>query len=142
VAPPFDAVHVANFKPALEAMTETWTEIERIANDQPPTFGDRVNQQALDRAYTIYGVRRRERRRLPGGRAPGRTSSPSSTTASRRTLTRIAAAYDSRMSAVGSSAAPDVEYTTVRAGAARYAAKSAWPRSISVALRSSAERAG
>ena len=43
-APPFDAVHVADFKPALETgMTETWTEIERIANDpQPPTFANTI----------------------------------------------------------------------------------------------------
>jgi len=62
-APPFDAVHVADFKPALETgMTETWTEIERIANDpQPPTFANTIaaleaTGRALDRAYTIYSI--------------------------------------------------------------------------------------
>jgi peptidyl-dipeptidase Dcp len=61
--PPFDAVHVADFKPALETgMTETWAEIERIANDpQPPTFANTIaameaTSRALDRAYIIYSI--------------------------------------------------------------------------------------
>jgi len=61
--PPFDAVHVADFKPALETgMAETWAEIERIANDpQPPTFANTIaaleaTSRALDRAYIIYSI--------------------------------------------------------------------------------------
>ncbi|HYY58741.1 MAG TPA: M3 family metallopeptidase [Pyrinomonadaceae bacterium] len=61
--PPFDRVKVADFKPALEAgMTETLSEIERIANNtEAPTFENTIAAMeragsTLDRVSTIYGV--------------------------------------------------------------------------------------
>ncbi|HEX2121554.1 MAG TPA: M3 family metallopeptidase [Thermoanaerobaculia bacterium] len=61
--PPFDAVRVADFKPALEAaMAENLAEVERIANDPaPPTFQNTIaalerTGRTLDRVGTIYGV--------------------------------------------------------------------------------------
>ncbi|HEX8144143.1 MAG TPA: M3 family metallopeptidase [Pyrinomonadaceae bacterium] len=61
--PPFDRVQVAHFKPALEAgMTETLSEIERIAHDPAaPTFENTIAAMeragsTLDRVTTIYGV--------------------------------------------------------------------------------------
>ncbi|HEV2915126.1 MAG TPA: M3 family metallopeptidase [Pyrinomonadaceae bacterium] len=61
--PPFDRVRVADFKPVLEAaMTETLSEIERIANNpEAPTFENTIVAMeragsTLDRVSTIYGV--------------------------------------------------------------------------------------
>jgi peptidyl-dipeptidase Dcp len=61
--PPFDAVRVADFKPALEAgMAQTLAETERIAaNPEPATFGNTIaalesTGRALDRATSIYNI--------------------------------------------------------------------------------------
>jgi peptidyl-dipeptidase Dcp len=61
--PPFDAVRVADFEPALETgMARTLDEIERIAaNREPATFANTIaalesTGRALDRATTIYNI--------------------------------------------------------------------------------------
>jgi peptidyl-dipeptidase Dcp len=61
--PPFDRVHVADFKPALEAsMAENLSEVERIANDSaPPTFENTIVAleragRSFDRVTTVYGI--------------------------------------------------------------------------------------
>ena len=61
--PPFDRVHVADFKPALEAgMAENLADVDRIAKDPAaPTFENTIvalerSGQTLDRVQTIYGV--------------------------------------------------------------------------------------
>ncbi|MBA3805463.1 MAG: M3 family metallopeptidase [Acidobacteria bacterium] len=61
--PPFEHVKVADFKPALEAaMTESLSEIERIANNTAaPTFENTIaamerTGSTLDRVQTVYGV--------------------------------------------------------------------------------------
>jgi peptidyl-dipeptidase Dcp len=61
--PPFDAVRVAEFKPALESgMAQTLAEIERIAaNREPATFENTIaalesTGRALDRATAIYNI--------------------------------------------------------------------------------------
>ncbi len=61
--PPFEHVKVADFKPALEAaMSESLSEIERIANNTaPPTFENTIAAMeragsTLDRVQTVYGV--------------------------------------------------------------------------------------
>src|SRR6185503_10198664 len=61
--PPFDKVHVADFKPALEAgMAENLADVDRIAkNSEAPTFENTIVAleragQTLDRVQTIYGV--------------------------------------------------------------------------------------
>jgi peptidyl-dipeptidase Dcp len=61
--PPFDAVKVEHFRPALEAaMAEQLAEVDRIANDTaPPTFENTLaalerSGDAMDRVSSIYGV--------------------------------------------------------------------------------------
>jgi peptidyl-dipeptidase Dcp len=61
--PPFEAVQVADFKPALEAaMGDNLAEIDRIANDAaPPDFDNTLlalerSGRTLDRVTAIYGV--------------------------------------------------------------------------------------
>jgi peptidyl-dipeptidase Dcp len=61
--PPFDKVHVADFKPALEAgMAENLADVDRIAKTAAaPTFENTIVAleragQTLDRVQTIYGV--------------------------------------------------------------------------------------
>ena len=61
--PPFDAISVSDFKPALEAaMAEELAEVDRIASDPaPPTFENTIaalerTGRKLDRVTTAYGV--------------------------------------------------------------------------------------
>jgi peptidyl-dipeptidase Dcp len=61
--PPFDAVKVEHFQPALlAAMAEQLREVEAIANDKhPPTFENTVaalerSGRTLDRVTTLYGI--------------------------------------------------------------------------------------
>ncbi|MEO6655266.1 MAG: M3 family metallopeptidase [Pyrinomonadaceae bacterium] len=61
--PPFDKVHVSDFKPALEtAMAENLAEIDSItANTEAPTFENTIaalekTGHTLDRVSTIYGI--------------------------------------------------------------------------------------
>ncbi len=61
--PPFDAVKVADIKPALEtAMAQNLAEIQKIAdNSAPATFENTIPEmersgQALDRVITVYGI--------------------------------------------------------------------------------------
>src|ERR1700758_188446 len=61
--PPFDKVHVQDFKPALEsAMAENLAEVERVAlNPAPPTFDNTIVAleragRTLNRVSAVYGV--------------------------------------------------------------------------------------
>lgn len=61
--PPFDKVHVADFKPALEsAMAENLAEIDKIANNSAaPTFENTIAElerggSMLERVSTIYSI--------------------------------------------------------------------------------------
>ena len=61
--PPFDKVHIAHFKPALEAaMAENLKEIDNIANNSAtPTFENTIAEMEragsrLERVSTVYGI--------------------------------------------------------------------------------------
>jgi len=109
--PPFDAVKVADVKPALEAgMAEQLAEIEKIASDPaPPSFDNTIaalerTGRTLDRVSTIYGVwsttmNGPEFQQIEREMAPKIAAFEDQITQNAKLFARIAAVYDARDSA-------------------------------------------
>jgi peptidyl-dipeptidase Dcp len=105
--PPFDAVKVADFKPALETgIAENLAEVARIANNpEPPTFANTIaamegTGRALDRAstvYNIYGTSKSDDayQAVEREMAPKLASFFDQITQNEKLFARIAAVYDS-----------------------------------------------
>jgi peptidyl-dipeptidase Dcp len=106
--PPFDAVKVDQFKPALEtAMAEALAEVDKVANDPaPPTFENTIaalerSGRALDRVSNIFGVfsstmSTEDFQKVEEEMAPRLAAFSDKITQNEKLFQRIAAVYDAR----------------------------------------------
>jgi peptidyl-dipeptidase Dcp len=106
--PPFDAVKVEHFKPALEAgMAEQLQEVDAIANDPAPaTFANTIaalerSGRRLDRVATVYGIfsgtmSTPEFQAVETEMAPRLAAFGDQITQNEKLFRRIAAVYDAR----------------------------------------------